>query len=161
MIGVGKGDSMSQNILPAPKLMIKYFSLDFRPYFKRSSIISPSPWSNTFSRNFDERLKKSVKTRDLTTEFNSSLLSSALNNKYDELISVVPLSYRLLFSSACVPEAAANLSLFTLLPFLLWGGCREIGSLMRTGLPCHRFQSLLLQHECYRFSEGCAIFFKV
>jgi hypothetical protein len=118
VIGVSEGDSVSQDVMATPTLLNKYFSFDFRPYLRSNSIISPSPWSSTFSRNFDERLKKSVKTRDLTTEFSSSAFNSVLNNNYEEFLLAVPTFSHLPFCAVCAPGVAAGQFLFRLLPFL-------------------------------------------
>ena len=60
----------------------KYAYLFLTPSRKYSSIMSPSPWSRTFSMNLELLLKNSLKCFDLTSVSSSSELSSKFNTLY-------------------------------------------------------------------------------
>jgi hypothetical protein len=67
VVRISEGDSVRQDIMARSTSTEQYLSRVLSPSLKISSIMSPSPWSSTFSRNFEERLKKSVKLRDFIT----------------------------------------------------------------------------------------------
>lgn len=76
VVRIVEGNRMSEDVVAGSVLFTMYLSLVLSPYLRTSSIISPSPWSSTFSRNLDDLLKKSAKFLDLMTEFSSSFDNS-------------------------------------------------------------------------------------
>lgn len=137
-----------------------YFSLFLSPSLKRFSIISPSPWSNTFSINFEERLKKSLKFRDFTTEVRSYPASSKLNKLYKKLpLAVIPFYYHL-FCAVCVLLEEANQYLFLLTTFLSEVYCPVIGSIEHIGSPYRKFKQEFQTHGYVHFFAHYVLSFR-
>ena len=139
IVGIAEAESMSEDILVGSSLIEVYLSLCLMPSFKSISIISPSPWSSTFSMNLELLLKKSPKLRDLITTDSSYPASSVYLRTYRALLQVVPISYRL-FSCVYAILAGVDRYLSTILPFPLQVGYPVISSTRHTGFPCRRFR---------------------
>ena len=139
--------------------MQSYISLDLKPSFNIIYNISPSPWSSTFSRNFDDLLKKSVKCFDLTKDSSSSWFNSEnKKKKYSEFLWFVNRLYFTFFS--CVILVEVNQFIFTI-PRFIYGLCYQVIVFkVHIELTYHKFKLMNRSHGQFNFFANWIIFFQ-
>ena len=150
------------NVKPCDKISCSSFYFARKPSFIIIYKMSPSPWSKTFYRNFDDWSKKSLKCFDFTNDCSYSWLSSNYNWEYYNefiLFESHPFYYHLPFSFY-VPWVVTNQSDFNLPIFPDVLCYRVTESPMHTVFPYHMFLSWFLSHEYFHSFGDCILFFR-
>jgi len=149
---------MWENVMLVPMLDKTYIYFDLNPSLSISSSMSPFPWSRTFSNNFDERLKKSVKCFDLTKELSYYWLSSNLTNNYSgPPWPGIHLSCPIFFFFVIWVEE--DPLIFIIGRFIYVPCCLRILSTGRIEFTCRRFRSWNQSRARFNSSEDWIIFF--